>query len=101
MANFVFVQISEGGARSLFTTAVDSFPVDFVPLSMIAHSLSTAGPAFNLFVSQLAIYFGTQKFLKHFYRILSDPRGIRITTRLHGILQLATHQPEAKRHCRR
>lgn len=43
--------LAEGGARALLTTAIDTFPIDFIPLSMIAYSLSTTSPLANRFVS--------------------------------------------------
>lgn len=41
----------EGGAQSLFHTAIENFPVDFVSLSMIAHSLTITTNASAAFVS--------------------------------------------------
>lgn len=33
----------EVGDRSLYNTALENFPVEFVPLSMVAHALTSAG----------------------------------------------------------
>lgn len=41
----------EAGALSLYDTAIENFPVDFVSLSMIAHSLTTTNKASAGFVS--------------------------------------------------
>lgn len=41
----------ESGAQSLFHTAIENFPVDFVSLSMIAHSLTITSQASAAFVS--------------------------------------------------
>lgn len=42
-----FCSEKEGGARALYTLAIDDFPIQFEPLSMIACSLSSAGAALN------------------------------------------------------
>lgn len=46
-----FYTNTEGGAQSLFRTAIESFPVDFVSLSQIAHSLTTTNNASAAYVS--------------------------------------------------
>lgn len=43
----------DGGAQSLFHTAIENFPIDFVSLSMIANSLTTTSKASAAFVSTL------------------------------------------------
>lgn len=48
-----FYTNTEGGIQSLFGTAVQQFPVDFVSLSMIAHSVSTTSASAASFVSSL------------------------------------------------
>ncbi|XP_058460873.1 nucleoporin Nup188 [Malaya genurostris] len=39
--------------RSLLDTALENFPVDFVPLSMIAHALASAGIAQNKYIHEI------------------------------------------------
>lgn len=46
-----FFNSTAGGAQSLFQTAIENFPVDFVSLSMIAHSLTITSNAAAAFVS--------------------------------------------------
>lgn len=46
-----FYSSTAGGAQSLFQTAIENFPVDFVSLSMIAHSLTNTSNAAAAFVS--------------------------------------------------
>lgn len=43
----------EAGAQSLYDTAIENFPIDFISLSMIAHSLTTTNKASAAFVSCL------------------------------------------------
>lgn len=50
-----FYNNTEGGAQSLFKTAIENFPIDFVSLSMIAHSLTTTNNAAAAFVSWISI----------------------------------------------
>lgn len=45
-----FLSSTENGAQSLLQTAIDSFPIDFVPLSMIAYSLTTTNTASSTYV---------------------------------------------------
>lgn len=45
-----FCRNEDEGIRSLFNTAIELFPYDFVPLSKIAHSLSTASTFSNTFI---------------------------------------------------
>lgn len=47
----IFYKNSEGNKQPLFQTAVNSFPVDFVSLSMIANSLTITSVASATFVS--------------------------------------------------
>lgn len=49
-----FYESTECDAKSLFRTAIDNFPVDFVSLSMIAHSLTITNKAAAAFVSDFA-----------------------------------------------
>lgn len=51
-----FYTNSEGGAQSLFKTTIESFPVDFISLSMIAHSLTSTTYAPAAYVSYQMIY---------------------------------------------
>lgn len=46
----------EGGAQSLFHTAIESFPLDFVSLSMIAYSLTITNSSSAAFVSILYLW---------------------------------------------
>lgn len=46
----LFYKTSEGGAKSLYQTAIQSFPVDFSSLSMIAHSLTATSAASAAYV---------------------------------------------------
>lgn len=48
-----FNSSADGGAQSLFQTTIESFPVDFVSLSMIAHSLTSTNNASAAYVSVL------------------------------------------------
>lgn len=41
---------AESGAQSLFNTAIQNFPVDFIPLAMIAHSLTTTTNTMSSYV---------------------------------------------------
>lgn len=43
----------ESGAQSLFNTAIHNFPVDFIPLSMISHSLTTTSNTMSSYVSNI------------------------------------------------
>lgn len=45
----------ESGSRSLFNTAMENFPVNFIPLSMIANALATTGPIYSKYVSTSSI----------------------------------------------
>lgn len=42
----------DSGAQSLFNTAIDNFPIDFIPLSMVAHSLTSTTNAMSSYVSK-------------------------------------------------
>lgn len=42
---------TESGAQALFETAITNFPIEFIPLSMIAHSLTSTTNASSSFVS--------------------------------------------------
>lgn len=46
-----FYTNAEGGAQSLFKTVVESFPVDFISLSMISHSLTSTTNTSAAYVS--------------------------------------------------
>lgn len=52
----LFYKTSEGGAQSLFNIAIENFPVDFVSLSMIAHSLTSTSASLAAFVSFLSFF---------------------------------------------
>lgn len=45
---------SGSGGQSLFQTTIESFPIDFVSLSMIAHSLTITNGAAAAFVSEFS-----------------------------------------------
>lgn len=46
---------SNSGGQMLFQTTIENFPIDFVALSMIAHSLTITNGAAAAFVSEIAI----------------------------------------------
>lgn len=49
----VFVFRTDSGARSLYYTAMEVFPLNFEHLSMISHALSTSGRLGDKFVSTI------------------------------------------------
>lgn len=58
---------TDSGAQALFSTAIEHFPIDFIPLSMIAYSLTTTTKVMSTFVSNFKIKLSYNKLIVVFY----------------------------------